>query len=59
MTPVKYINEIKLKKAKELLVESEMPIKDIAFKLGFRSLSYFGKCYKARFGVTPSDAKSN
>jgi DNA-binding response OmpR family regulator len=59
MTPVKYINEIKLKKAKELLVESEMPIKDIAFKLGFRSLSYFGKCYKARFGITPSDARSN
>ena len=37
MTPVKYINEIKLKKAKELLVESEMPTGDIAFKLGFRS----------------------
>lgn len=59
MTPVKYINEIKLKKAKELLVETDLPIKDIAFKLGFRSLSYFGKCYKARFGVTPTDAKTH
>ncbi len=54
MTPVKYINEIKLVRAKELLENTDMPIKDIAFHLGFKSLSYFGKCYKAKYGVTPS-----
>ncbi len=54
MTPVKYINEIKLVKAKELLESTQMPIKEIAFHLGFKSLSYFGKCYKTKYGVTPS-----
>lgn len=58
LTPVKYINEIKLVKARELLENTDMPIKEIAFHLGFKSLSYFGKCYKAKFGVTPSH-KSN
>lgn len=54
LTPVKYINEIKLVKAKELLEKTDMPIKEIAFHLGFKSLSYFGKCYKAKYGTTPS-----
>jgi DNA-binding response OmpR family regulator len=54
LTPVKYINEIKLVKARELLENTDMPIKEIAFHLGFKSLSYFGKCYKAKYGVTPS-----
>lgn len=54
LTPVKYINEIKLVKARELLKNTDMPIKEIAFHLGFKSLSYFGKCYKAKYGVTPS-----
>ena len=59
LTPVKYINEIKLVKAKELLEKTDMPIKEIAFHLGFKSLSYFGKCYKAKYGVTPSQNTAN
>lgn len=57
LTPVKYINEIKLVKAKELLENTDMPIKEIAFHLGFKSLSYFGKCYKTKYGITPSHKK--
>ena len=54
LTPVKYINEIKLVKANELLQNQDTPIKEIAFYLGFKSLSYFGKCYKHKYGSTPS-----
>jgi len=57
LTPVKYINEIKLVKAKELLQNQDTPIKEIAFYLGFKSLSYFGKCYKNKYGSTPSVKK--
>jgi DNA-binding response OmpR family regulator len=54
LTPVKYINEIKLVKANELLKNEDTPVKEIAFYLGFKSLSYFGKCYKNKYGSTPS-----
>lgn len=57
LTPVKYINEIKLVKAKELLQNQDTPIKEIAFYLGFKSLSYFGKYYKNKYGSTPSVKK--
>jgi DNA-binding response OmpR family regulator len=59
-TPNKYIMYRKLEKAHLLLQQTQMPVKQIAFMLGFNSVSYFAKCYRARFKETPSQtAKRN
>lgn len=54
-----YITQVRLEKAKELLLEDEMSIADIAEACGFQSLSYFTKTYKKHYGHSPSQAKKS
>lgn len=51
--PAQYFQEIKLRKAKELLSETNLSIKEIAFKLGFSSYEYFLSFFRKRVGQTP------
>lgn len=53
--PAQYIQEVKLTKAKELLTNSSMPIKEIAFLMGFENHEYFFTAFKKKNGVTPAD----
>lgn len=55
VSPNKYINNIKLAKAKELMLYSDMNISKISESLGFASLHYFSKFFKMREGVSPSE----
>ncbi len=52
-TPVEYIRFYKLSRAQELLREPDYSIKQVAYMSGFNDPSYFGKCFKGEFGVTP------
>jgi DNA-binding response OmpR family regulator len=54
LTPNKYITYRKLEKARLLIRNTDMPIKQVAYMLGFNSVSYFGKCFKDRFKELPS-----
>ncbi len=54
VTILQYINDLKLQKARQLLTETEMPIKDIATALGFASTGYFGRFFKSKQGMTPN-----
>jgi AraC-like DNA-binding protein len=52
------LNELRLRKAAELLTRgAEGRISDIAFDCGFNDLSYFNRCFRRRFGLTPSAAR--
>lgn len=52
------LNELRLRKAAELLARrGERRISDIAFECGFNDLSYFNRCFRRRFGLTPSAAR--
>ena len=51
------LNELRLRKAAELLQQAERRISDIAFECGFNDLSYFNRCFRRRFGLTPSAAR--
>ena len=53
--PTKYIQQYRVDKAKELLVNSELSIDDIAVKVGFANSSYFCKVFKSLTGYTPSE----
>ena len=53
-TPNEFILNIRLKKSLKILMDDpEMNMTDICYKLGFSSPSYFSKCFKDVFGVTP------
>lgn len=59
MTPIKYINDYRLHCARELLLKGHKSVFEISHNLGFKSVSYFGKAYKEKYGVTPSKTASN
>lgn len=54
LSPVEFIRVFKLQKACELLANSNLSIKEIGYSLGFNNLSYFVKCFREQFNVTPS-----
>lgn len=54
-----YILNIRLEKAKVLLLESKLTISEIAYSVGFSSPSYFSSTYKNKFGKTPKSYKKN
>ncbi|MCI1648396.1 MAG: AraC family transcriptional regulator [Bacteroides sp.] len=58
-TPVQYINQKKIEKAQLMIVTKNMPIKNIAYSLGYEDLSYFNKLYKKHTGLTPMEYKAS
>ncbi len=50
-----FIRTVRLKRAIQLLVQSDFSIKEVMFMTGFNSASYFSKCFKKQFGVVPSE----
>ena len=49
-----FIRKVRLKKAAELLLESNMNVTEVAYKVGFDNLSYFSTCFQAEFGMSPT-----
>lgn len=54
MSPNKYIKAIKMNRAIELLQQGHR-IVEVSVQLGFSSPSYFAKCFKKQFGISPRD----
>ena len=52
--PKRYYLQLRLRRARELLLYTSMPIIDITAACGFRSTTHFSKCYHAQFGYPPS-----
>jgi ABC-type sugar transport system substrate-binding protein/AraC-like DNA-binding protein len=55
VTPSEFLKTMRLEKARQLLQSSNKSISEVAFSVGFSSLSYFTTCYKQQYGVSPSD----
>lgn len=53
-TPSALVRSVRLKKGAELLAREEGTVTEIACAVGFNSLSYFSRCFKAEFGLPPS-----
>ena len=54
-----YIINVRLQKAKFLLANEALSIAEVAFKVGFSSQAYFGKLFKSKFEMTPSEYRIN
>ena len=50
-----YINNCRISKAEELLANPSIPIKDVAYSVGFSDQMYFSRTFKKFTGVTPTD----
>jgi two-component system, response regulator YesN len=58
-TILNYIIEVRMDKARELLLTTELSVGDIAEKTGFLNSPYFYKAFKKINGVTPADFRKN
>ncbi len=54
-SPVKYINELKISHAKELLASGMYSVTEVAFQSGYTDTSFFSREFKKNTGVTPKD----
>lgn len=52
-TPIRYVRQLRLQRAAELLETTELPISEIAARCGFQDLSYFSKCFREAMGCAP------
>lgn len=53
MSPVSYVTERRIERAKEMLLTSEVTAETICEALGFYDLSYFYKCFEKKTGMPP------
>jgi len=52
-SPKRYYMELRLGKARNLLMQTEMSVINVALACGFASPSHFSKCYRAHYNTTP------
>lgn len=55
--PSELIREARLYKAKELLLQTNFSIAEIAFQTGFKESSHFTRSYRLYFGETPTEGR--
>lgn len=55
LSPLDYLNQIRINKAIELLRNTEMSIKEICFQCGFQSPQYFSRIFKRQIGISPRE----
>ena len=53
-TPIEFIRVIRLKRAAQLLRESQLHVSEVAYEVGFNNPKYFSRYFKEEFGVLPS-----
>ena len=52
---VEYVSRVRVEKAKNLLVNPQLRISEIAFEVGFQSLSQFNRAFRRHAGTSPRD----
>ncbi|MBM0224267.1 helix-turn-helix transcriptional regulator [Micromonospora sp. ATA51] len=57
-TPVEHVTELRLAHAALLLATTAEPVGRIAERCGFDSLSYFGRCFRHRYEVSPREYRA-
>lgn len=53
--PVQYLTQLRIHRAKQLLVHDELSVSEIAEQCGFCNINYFDKVFKEKSGFTPMD----
>ena len=48
-----YIRNVRMEKAEELLVSTQMSVREVGERTGFKNMSYFSKCFRQQYGESP------
>lgn len=59
IAPLDYIRSVRLQKAAVLLSQHRFTVSEISYMVGFKTPSYFAKCFQTQFGVKPSHYQSD
>lgn len=54
-----YLNMIRLAEVKRLLLETELPVSDIAYRTGYSNISHFNRVFKQETGLNPKQFREN
>ena len=55
LSPIDFVREMRIKRAKQLMETGEYNVSTIAYMTGFNDPKYFSKCFKKKYGVSPSE----
>jgi AraC-like DNA-binding protein len=55
LSPNEFIKDLRLKKAADMIRQKADTITQVGYAVGFNDQSYFTKCFKKQFGITPTD----
>lgn len=55
-TPTAYLNDLRLQRARRLLLQSTMSVKEVATAVGILDTNYFARSFRRKFGTSPSGA---
>jgi len=55
LSPNEYIREVRIKRAAQLLEVGEYTVSQITYMVGMNDSRYFSKCFKQRYGMTPTE----
>lgn len=55
LTPGEYLTNCRISAARDMLINTDMSVNDVAFRCGFSSQSYFSDCFKRKNGISPKD----
>lgn len=58
-SPVEFMRITRLHRAHDLLAQKNYSIKEVCYQTGFNNFSYFVKCFREYFGVTPASYRDN
>ena len=59
LTPIEFMQQLRMKKAQQLLQETDLSVQQIAYSVGIQSPSYFTQQYKKAFGILPTKESRN
>lgn len=55
---INYLTDMRLRRARELLKDPHMTIKEISAEIGFNDQNYFSRIFKNKFGMTPTEFRN-
>lgn len=59
LAPIEFIKEMRVKRAAELIETGQYSISQVSYMVGINDPRYFSKCFKQRYGMTPTEYKEN
>lgn len=59
MTPNEFVRETRLSHAAKLIESGEYTMTQITYMIGMTDSRYFSRCFKQKYGVTPTEYKEN